>query len=252
MSSGFPEKNLAYKVKHALKHPERVVPHAQRAARNVFLRRQAGGDFSLYYRKVIAATTAANGADQAIGSYSHDHWLQTGEMQFEYLISHGLLPEHRVLDIGCGNLRLGWRLIEFLDEGNYVGLDLSPEILFAAQQVVVQNKLQANRPYLEVIDGTSLDFLPTGTFDVAHAHSVFSHTPLDVFEAYVRQVRDLLTASGFFDFTFIEGEREYEFVGEDFRYPAATLLNVAERNGMTGARATDWDYPQAKIRLRLP
>ena len=30
---------------------------------------------------------------------------------------HGLRPEHRMLEIGCGNLRAGWRFIGYLDRG---------------------------------------------------------------------------------------------------------------------------------------
>jgi SAM-dependent methyltransferase len=249
MANMLPEPNMGFRVGRALKQPQRIAPYARRALRNWRLKRSSR-NFSEFYRQVMADTASSADPNRAIGSFTTEHWLEVGEMQFDYLIKHGLRPDHRLLDIGCGNLRAGWRLIEYLEPGNYVGVDLSPEILFAAQQVVVKYELQAKRPYLQVIDGTSLAFLPSAAFERVHAHSVFSHTPLDVFERYVEQVRDLLAPGGFFDFTFLEGAREHNFLAEDFRFPADTLLDAAQRNGMGGAVVDDWEYTQAKVRLR--
>jgi SAM-dependent methyltransferase len=245
-----PEKTIGYLIRYAAAKPQRVLPFVKRAARNWRLNRAADGDFSSFYRRVMAATAGEEGANRAIGSFTEEHWQQVGRMQFDYLVEHGLKPQHRVLDIGCGNLRAGIHLIDYLEPGNYVGVDLSPEILFSAQQNVAKHGLQDKMPYLVVIDGTTLDFLPSGAFDVAHAHSVFSHTPLAVYESYVAQIGRLLAPSGFFDFTFIEGERERNFLAEDFHFPAQLLLDTAAGHGLRGERQADWDYAQAKIRLR--
>jgi SAM-dependent methyltransferase len=200
----------------------------------------------------MADTAASEGANRAIGSFSEDHWMETGKMQLDYLLRHGLKTTDHLLDIGCGNLRAGWRLIGYLDPGNYVGIDLSPEILLDAGHKVVQFDLREKRPYLYLVDGTDIEFLPDAYFDVVHAHSVFSHTPLPVFEAYVRTVARILKPNGYFDFTYIEGDVNSSFLSEDFRYSTAQLLEAAVRNGLHGEQMADWDYSQAKIRLRHP
>jgi SAM-dependent methyltransferase len=249
MASTIPDKSLGYKVRRAATHPDRVVPFIRRAARNWKFARE-GGDFSAFYRKVMADTAATEGANRAIGSFSEEHWLEVGQMQFDYLVKHGLRPDSRILDIGCGNLRAGWRLIDYLEAGCYTGIDISPDILMDAEQRLVQYRLADKRPYLYCIDGTTLDFLPASHFDVIHAHSVFSHTPLDVFDSYVSAARRLLKPDGFFDLTFIEDDAERSFVAEDFRYPVSTLVAVASKHGMTGGKLDDWDYSQAKLRLQ--
>ena len=38
-----------------------------------------------------------------------------------------------MLEIGCGNLRAGRLFIDYLDAGNYYGIDISPDILLAAR-----------------------------------------------------------------------------------------------------------------------
>lgn len=48
-----------------------------------------------------------------------------GNAFLETAVSHGLLPHHRVLDIGCGAGRFAVALAQYLDEkGSYVGIDV--------------------------------------------------------------------------------------------------------------------------------
>jgi cyclopropane fatty-acyl-phospholipid synthase-like methyltransferase len=35
-----------------------------------------------------------------------------GDHQLQFLVDQGLKPEHRLLDIGCGSLRLGVKAID--------------------------------------------------------------------------------------------------------------------------------------------
>ena len=57
---------------------------------------------------------------------TREAWLRAGQVQFDYLISHGLQPGDRMLEIGCGNLRAGHLFIDYLSAGNYYGIDTSP------------------------------------------------------------------------------------------------------------------------------
>lgn len=46
-----------------------------------------------------------------------------GREQFDYLISRGLKPRDRFLDLGCGALRTGIFVIPYLEAGRYYGID---------------------------------------------------------------------------------------------------------------------------------
>ncbi len=61
------------------------------------------------------------GSSGAIGGM----WEIIGEVQFEFLVSQGLKPQHRLLDIGCGTLRGGRHFIAYLEAEKYTGIDLS-------------------------------------------------------------------------------------------------------------------------------
>jgi SAM-dependent methyltransferase len=199
------------------------------------------------------ASDTAGDPEAAVGSPSHERWLALGRMQFDFLLEHGLRPEHRMLDIGCGNLRAGWRFIEYLDAGNYYGIDISPDILISAKRTVAEHGLQEKLPHLTITGDLTLDFLPDAYFDVVHAHSVFSHSPVEVIDECLAHVGRVLAPGGFFDFTYDRTEgREHQVLREDFYYRTDTLLALAERHGLRARFLEDWEelpHGQSKIRV---
>jgi ubiquinone/menaquinone biosynthesis C-methylase UbiE len=162
----------------------------------------------------------------------------------------------RMLEIGCGNLRAGRLFIQFLDSGNYYGTDISPDILIAAQRTLTEYKLQRKLPHLSLVSDLRLDFLPDSHFDVVHAHSVFSHSPLTVIDECLAHVGRVMVPGGFFDFTFDETTgAEHQVLREDFYYRAQTLLDLAGRHGLEAAYLADWaqtGHHQSKIRVTRP
>jgi ubiquinone/menaquinone biosynthesis C-methylase UbiE len=174
-------------------------------------------------------------------------------MQFDYLIGHGLKPGDRMLEIGCGNLRAGRLFIDYLDAGNYYGIDISPDILLAATDTVEEYGLQRKLPRLTLVRDMSLGFLPDGHFTVVHAHSVFSHSPIEVIDECLRTVRRVMAPGGFFDFTFDRTEgAEHHVLHEDFYYRTETLIALAARHGLQARFMADWEllpHEQSKLRV---
>ncbi|GAB2457643.1 class I SAM-dependent methyltransferase [Streptomyces incanus] len=242
---------IAHRVSYALRHPGRVPRHLRRAARDTWLRYRSP-DHVAYYRAVMRSDTRQD-PDAAVGSRNRERWLALGAMQFDYLLEHGLRPEHRMLEIGCGNLRAGWRFIDYLESGHYHGVDISPDILIAAQDTLVTQGLQDRLPTLTPVRDLTLRFLPEAHFDVVHAHSVFSHSPLPVIEECLAHVGRVLAPGGWFDFTFdrTEGE-EHHVLREDFYYRTETLTALAARYGLAARFMDDWEelpHGQSKIRV---
>ncbi len=243
---------LAHRARYALRHPGRVPAHARRALRDTWLRLRHP-DHIAYYRAVMASD-AARSTEAAVGhNPSREQWARIGRLQFDYLLRHGLRPHHRMLDIGCGNLRAGRLFIDHLDTGNYYGIDISPAILLAAQDTLVREGLQAGLPHLMLADDLTFAFLPDGHFDVVHAHSVFSHSPRRVIEECFAHVGRILAPGGFFDLTFdrTEGE-EHQVLHEDFYYRTDTLVELAARHGLTARFMADWEeLPHGQSKLRV-
>lgn len=241
---------LTHQLRYAVAHPDRVLPHLRRLARNltVGLRYR---DHVGFYREVMRRNIADD-PDLAIGSASRRRWFALGEAQFEFLVANGLRHDHRMLEIGCGNLRGGWRFIDHLEAGNYTGVDISPDILIAAQRTLVEFELQDKLPRLTPVRDLTLSWLPEGHFDVVHAHSVFSHCPLDVIEECLANVGRVMAPEAFFDFTYnATGGQPHQVLREDYYYRPDQLIDLAGRYGFVAEQRQDWSgNAQSKLRLR--
>ncbi|MFF5264959.1 class I SAM-dependent methyltransferase [Actinomadura viridis] len=244
--------SLTYRLRYATRNPARIGPYARRLARDTWLRARAR-DHVGYYRSVMRSDTARSPYG-AVGSTARRHWNALGRLQFDYLVGHGLKPSDRMLEIGCGNLRAGHLFIGHLDAGHYHGIDISPDILFAAQDTLVEYGLQDKLPCLTPVRDLRLAFLPERHFTVVHAHSVFSHSPISVIEECLANVGRVLAPGGFFDFTFnrTEGE-EHHVLREDFYYRTSTLVGLAREHGLDARFMDDWEqgntHKQSKLRL---
>jgi SAM-dependent methyltransferase len=247
--------SLAHRVHYAVRHPARIGPYLRRYSRDWRLRRKTGDDHVSYYRAVMKHDTA-KGPESAVGSATHDRWLALGQMQFDYLVKHGLAPDDRMLEIGCGNLRAGRLFIEYLDTAHYHGIDISPEILLAAQETLVSQGLRDKLPYLTLVHDLRLAHLPDHHFTVVHAHSVFSHSPVSVIDECLAHVGRILAPGGLFDFTYNRTEgTEHQVLHEDFYYRTGTLVALAESHGLRARAMTDWErfpHKQSKIRVIRP
>jgi ubiquinone/menaquinone biosynthesis C-methylase UbiE len=162
----------------------------------------------------------------------------------------------RMLEIGCGNLRAGRLFIDYLDSGNYYGTDISPDILLAAQRTIGEYGLQAKVPYVSIVSDLKLEFLPDDYFDVVHAHSVFSHSPIAVIDECLTHVGRVMRPGGIFDFTFDRTQgTEHQVLREDFYYRTETLIELARSHGLEGQYMADWEetgHEQSKIRVTRP
>ena len=244
---------LAYKLAFAARHPGQVLPYVRRVWVDARLRAGTTGHVG-YYRAVMRYK-AGRSLDVAVGSRSPEQGAEFGQLQFRYLVEHGLASTDRLLEIGCGNLRAGRFFIDYLEPGNYYGIDISPEILLSAQRVLAENRLQDKVPRLTSTGDLAFAFLPVGYFNVIHANSVFTHCPIEIIEECFAHVGRIMAPGAFFDFTFYRtDDTEYQVHREDFYYQTETLTGLAASYGLVARLMDDWLDPwdsQPKIRLSV-
>ncbi|HVT22029.1 MAG TPA: class I SAM-dependent methyltransferase [Mycobacteriales bacterium] len=241
-------------ARHAARYPQRARWYLHRLRRDAMLR-LSHRDHLAYYGAVVD-DLVTQGKATAVGDIKSRRSRRVGKLQFDYLVRHGLQPHHRVLEIGCGNLRAGWRIIRYLDAEHYFGIDISQQALRSAQRNLVERGLVDKRPHLELVRDQTYSTFPDAVFDVVHAHSVFSHAPLDVIEDCFAHVGRIMKPDGFFDFTFKRTEgKEYGKLREDFYYRTETLIAAAARHGLSARFMDDWEalgHSQSKLRVTLP
>jgi hypothetical protein len=184
---------------------------------------------------------------------TRETWLRAGQMQFDYLIGHGLQPGDRLLEIGCGSLAAGHLYIDYLSAGNYYGIDFSPNVLIAALQAITEFGLQAKLPHVTLAGDLKLGFLPESKFTVVQAPTVFLNSPIEAIGECLAHVTRVMTADAIFDFAFdrTAGAGRQSFV-DDYYYRADTLIDLAGYYGLDAELLKDWDQlglPQSKIRV---
>ncbi len=133
---------------------------------------------SIYHDTARLRNTIAAGHHR---SFMGGFWDELGTLQLEMLKARGLRPGHRLLDLGCGSLRLGVKAVPYLDPGDYWGLDQSQDLLDAGyEQEIVPLGLQDRLPRDNLIASPRFRLVHVPRrVDFAIAHSLFTHLPLN-------------------------------------------------------------------------
>jgi hypothetical protein len=161
--------------------------------------------FSDYYVQQISRSLAAGQPHRTLGAATYsdkallsakDKWSAArfaarGRGKYTPLIEWGLRPDERVVDYGCGSLRVGQHLIRHLDRGNYIGLDVTDIFYKEGLQVLEPGLAEAKAPYLAVIDDMLLDRLSHNPPDVLFSVAVVMHVPPEELDGFFARMLKL-------------------------------------------------------------
>jgi len=120
----------------------------------------------------------------------------SGKLQLELAKREGCKPGSKLLEIGCGNLHGAVPLIEYLEKGNYVGVDPNEWLRkVATKKRHVRQLLKEKRArFLNVED---FDASQLGIkFDFVFSHSVLSHCAHWQLELFLRNISRVLAPGG--------------------------------------------------------
>jgi len=163
-----------------------------------------------YYDTEVLRTQIAKGEHrQAIGGM----WDEIGKMQFDYMRAAGLTPDMRFLDVGCGCLRGGIHVVNYLEAGNYFGIDLSRNLLDAGYDLEITGaRLQDKLPRTNLHATDTFDLTPFGQiFDMALAVSVFSHLTLNHLKLCLMNLGSCMRPGGRFHVTYFNSPPDHDW-----------------------------------------
>lgn len=181
-------------------------------------------------------------------------WNEMGRLQFEFLKSQGLKPEHILLDIACGSLRAGVHLIPYLDAGHYLGIDKEASLIDAGIRHELGRRMaKRKRPQFTVsadFDFTAFNKRP----DIAIAQSLFTHLPPLVIDDCFRKLREFIRPAGRFFATYFESASSEAVVNPEqahdhrsFLYHRREIEAFGERNGWRAEYIGDWRHPRGQV-----
>src|SRR3954447_4336419 len=126
-------------------------------------------------------------------------WKMKRDFQIAFLKDRGLRPEHELLDLGCGTLRGGLPLIDYLETGHYCGIEARPEVLEEGRNELRNAGLEVKQPQLIALGPDGLAGLQLDrTFDFIWAFSVLIHMADEILEQALAVVGRCLKADGSF------------------------------------------------------
>ena len=95
---------------------------------------------------------------------------------YTFAVAQNLQPHDRLLDLGCGSGRSGIHFIDYLDKGNYVGVDGSDRSIEAFKSYEVPiNRLGHKEPKIIHQNLVDVPLQLSGKFDFIFSYSVWNH-----------------------------------------------------------------------------
>lgn len=139
-------------------------------------------------------------------------FVSVGRGQLEILLAHGLTADSCVLDVGCGSLRGGWWLINYLNAGRYFGIEPNTPVLDAGIEVMLGPvRVAEKRPSFS--STANFDFSVFGeTFDFVIARSIWTHAARDHIRAMLASFQRCSTQEAVFLTSIVpprQGDEEY-------------------------------------------
>ena len=116
--------------------------------------------------------------------------------QITLLKEQGLVPSNQLLEIGCGPLTGGIPIINYLEPGNYVGIDVRNSVLDISWREVGRAGLSAKNPRLICSSSFGSRELGDQKFDFIFSFSVLFHLSDEILGSYFAAVRSRLKSTG--------------------------------------------------------
>jgi len=193
-------------------------------------------------------------------------WDEMGQLQFNFLKSNGLLPEHNFLDIACGSFRAGRFIIDYLNKNNYYGIDLDIETVEAGKQYEINHLIKQKSP--NILINNEFEFeLFNQKFDFMIAQSLWTHLDLNIILKCIINIKKVLKSDGKCFVTFFENSdinnlnkirqpnktnELYTFLDKDpFHYTFSTLKNIINEVGLNVKYMGDWNHPRNQKMLLI-
>ena len=189
-------------------------------------------------------------------------WDEIGRLQFNFMVEMGLEPHHRLLDIGCGSLRGGVHFIEYLEPGNYYGMDKDRGLIDAGMAIELPKAGLGDKQATFSVNSEFAFHVFKTTFDFAIAQSLFTHLPWNSIVTCLYRVRNVLVPDGRLYATFFTITEYIEDWSKPVMHPGGIVTHpdkdpyhydptmlMGHVHGLDSEYIGDWGHPRGQYMM---
>lgn len=181
-------------------------------------------------------------------------WDEIGRLQFDFLVAQGLRPPHCLLDIACGSLRGGVHFINYLNPGNYLGIEKEPALVtLGIEKELGQTTFDLKRPEFVISDCFVFHKFSKRPH-LSLAQSLFTHLVPDDIVMCLDNLRRFVEPGHILYATFNAGDTSTNInrshARASFRYSKREMAGFGERHGWKATFIGDWNHPRGQQMMR--
>ena len=211
-----------------------------------------------YIDKELAAERLRTGQHRA---FVGGMWDAIGQLQYDYMISKGLSPNHRFIDVACGSMRGGRHFIGHLNPFHYFGFDINRELIDAG--------LTHEITPLGLLDKIAPDNLAAAEnfafpsawreMDSGLALSLFTHLTMNSIALCLKNLRPVMKDGAKFYATIFHVDEDAQTARQDqldgivtymcqdpYHYTRGDMDYLARKTGWTVLDIETFDHPRGQ------
>jgi len=152
-----------------------------------------GGTYAEFYADDARRRIAAGDRHPTLGITTIDQ--EAAKERAQRMLSAfkraGCMPHHVFVDYGCGSLWVGEAFMEYLEPGNYIGLDISDAFFTEGLTRLPPELVASRKPTLRVIDDQALGEVRARKPGFIASIAVVHHVPPSDLAAYFARIVSL-------------------------------------------------------------
>ena len=187
--------------------PEEV--EKQKSKFESWQRKNPSKTFKDYFAETVEAKLQKGRSHETLGgNLRQGDYSTSGQGTFQRLVKLGLKPGDVCVDYGCGTLRIGHHVINYLDPDNYWGLDISQYLLDEGRKLVGEDVWAQKHPRLRIIAPQAVADAAAAKPNMMFSFAVLLHVHPDELSEYASNVMTLIGTQGqaILDANLMDGE----------------------------------------------
>lgn len=171
-------------------------------------RAHPGQPFSDYYVDHVRGTIDEGKSHPTLGkigfygdvgtdvAWDRQSFASRGRGNWAIYRNAGLTHDMKLVDFGCGSLRLGQHAIAFLEANRYWGLDVAPTFIDQGLDLIDPALVADKRPRLSVIDDKTIEDVRAWRPDFILSNAVLQHVPPAELATYFGRIARMMPRGG--------------------------------------------------------